>query len=135
MLTLKKTFMLTVLTALSGVAMADSYWNHNGSTMRLVADGNERAFYYEIPSSKMKGTGVTAGTLLFDGYRQGNKYYGTARVFSKYCDDPLQYPVQGTVKNETTVVMTGRREVYAAGCRPTGKMTTDKLVFTYQYSD
>lgn len=132
---LKAMLMLVALTGLSSVAMADSYWNHNGSLMRLTADGNSRAFYYETPTSKMQSTGVTSGTLLFDGQRQGNKYYGTARVFSKYCDEPLQYSVQGKVKNETTIVLTGKREVFGAGCRPTGKMTTDKLVFTYRYSD
>lgn len=132
---LQKTAMLVILAGLSSMAMADSYWHHNGSTMRLVADGNERAFYYETPSHKMKSAGVTHGTLLFNGQRQGNKYYGTARVFSKYCEYPLEYSVQGVVKNEKTIVMTGKREVFGVGCLATGKTATDKLVFTYKYSD
>lgn len=132
---LAKLLVFVALIGLSGMAVADGYWHHNGSVMRLVADGNARTLYYETPSHKMQNAGVETGTLLFNGRRQGNKYYGTARVFSKYCEHPLEYSVQGTVKNETTIVMTGKREVYEAGCRPTGKMTTDKLVFTYHYSD
>lgn len=133
---LKSLFLATLLLSLSGMAFADSFWHHNGSVMRLTADNNGRTFYYEVPSAKMKKAGVKADMLLFDGQREGNYYYyGTAYVFSKDCAEPLSYDVAGTVKNETTIALTGSREIYAKGCRPTGKMTTDTLVFTYQYSD
>lgn len=132
---MKKSILMVALLGLSGLAFADSFWLHNGSVMRLVADGNEREFYYETPSKTMRGAGVDSGTLLFNGVRQGNQYRGTMRVFSKYCDKPLEYTVQGTVKNERTIVMKGKREVYAKGCRPTGKFKTDTLTFTYQSSE
>lgn len=131
---LKNTLLITLL-ALSGTAVADSFWNHNGSLMRLSADGNERVFTYEVPSKTMLKTGVTKGTVLFEGQRNGNRYSGEARVFSKDCDEPLVYRVAGNTVGEKKVVMKGKREKYTSGCRATGKMVTDTLVFTYQYSE
>lgn len=117
-------------------ALADSYWHHNGSVVRLSANGDERAFFYDQPSEKMRYAGVDTDTLLFNGYRKGDKYYGTARVFSKYCENPLEYPVSGHVtNNQTKIVLTGQRTVYKAGCHATGKTVKDTLVFTYAYSD
>ncbi len=130
-----KVALIATLVGVSSMAMADSFWNHNGSVMRLSADGNDRTLTYEKPSKTMRNAGVTSGTVLFDGQRNGNRYSGTARVFSKYCELPLEYRVSGTVKNEKTIVMTGKREVFAKGCKATGRYTTDKLTFTYIRSE
>ena len=78
-------FSLVALTAWPVVAHADSCWNHNGSLMRLKANGNARAFYYENPRSVLANAGVVRGTLLFDGAKNGNRYDGTARRFSTRC--------------------------------------------------
>nr|WP_321526781.1 hypothetical protein [uncultured Cohaesibacter sp.] len=112
-------------------AAADSCWWHNGSLMRLVAQGNNRWFYYERPKA---GLAVGPGTLLFDGVKQGNWYNGTARVFSKYCpDSPMPYHVEGPVSaNQLRVTVEGSREVQRR-CVPTGRWTTDRLVFTYSH--
>jgi hypothetical protein len=112
-------------------AFADSLWDHNGSVMRLVADGDQRQLLYERPRQILRGAGVQQGTVLFDGYRVGNKYKGTAKRFSKNCSAPLPYEVSGTVVTETKVVLKGRREVYDDNCRPTGRFKTDTLVFKY----
>lgn len=125
--------MATLLTATS--AMAGSYWNHNGSIMYLEAYGSERIFTYDKPTVRMQKAGVTSGTLYFNGARRGNTYHGTARVFSKYCAYPIEYPVTGRVVSETKIVLTGTRKSYGAGCRPNGKVTSDTLVFEYLYSD
>ena len=131
-----KLLLSLALVGLSVPAMADSFWNHNGSVMRLTADGNNREFTYEEPTDRMIGAGVTTGTVLFTGKRTGNRYSGTAYVFSKDCDAPLPYKVSGTVqKNETKVVMTGTRKSYGAGCRPTGRTTKDTRVFTYMSTE
>lgn len=124
------TLFIGVIT-LSTATMADSLWNHNGSVMRLEANGNQRVMVYEKPSAKMAKAGVTKGTVLFSGVRQGNKYYGESRMFSKDCSAPLSYSVSGNVVNERTIVLKGQREVYAKGCVPTSKMVTDTLKFTY----
>lgn len=113
-------------------AQADSLWIHNGSVMRLHADGNSREFVYEEPSSRMRHAGVSSGDTLFEGTRDGNRYYGTARVFSKDCDHPLEFEVSGNVVSEKHVVLHGTREIFAKGCRPTGRMTDDTLEFRYK---
>lgn len=118
----------------STVASADSCWTHNGSLMRLQAQGNQRWISYENPRPQLRAGGVQRGTLLFNGIKQGNWYRGTARVFSKYCPGtPLEYAVEGPVRSDQLqVTVRGTREVYNQ-CRPTGRYTTDTLVFTYSH--
>lgn len=115
-------------------AKADSCWNHNGSLVRLEASGNDRWFSYERPRQSLLAAGVRRGTLLFKGRISGNRYSGTAHVYSRYCPgDPLPYRVQGPVSgNQTRVTLRGQREVYTQ-CEPTGRYTTDTLVFTYSH--
>ncbi|WP_299819479.1 hypothetical protein [uncultured Roseibium sp.] len=118
----------------AGTAAADSCWNHNGSIMRLQAQGNQRWLSYEIPRNVLRNAGVQPGTLLFNGVKQGNWYSGTARVFSKFCPgNPLEYFVEGPVRgDQLQVTVTGTREVFQQ-CRPTGRYVTDTLVFTYSH--
>lgn len=117
------------LASLSNSALADNFWEHNGSVMRLQAKGNQRVIRYEKPTARMRGAGARRGTILFDGVRQGNQYYGTARVFSKDCPTPLKYQVIGNVYNENTIVLTGSRMSISPGCQPNGRTRTDVLTF------
>ncbi len=130
---MKKIWALGLL-SLSAAAMADSFWLHNGSTMRLHAEGNLRVISYEYPTARMQGAGVGRGTVLFEGERRGNRYIGQARVFSRRCGE-LVYNVSGNVVTEQRVVLTGTREQFSADCQPTGRFVTDRLVFTYQHSE
>ena len=102
--------------------------------MRLKASGNQRWFSYEAPKQSLWSAGVRRGTLLFDGRKTGNWYTGTARVFSRHCPgSPLAYHVEGPVsQNQLRVTVRGTREVYDR-CQPTGRYTTDTLVFTYKH--
>lgn len=115
-------------------AKADSCWDHNGSVMRLVAQGNQRWFYYEVPRTTLRNAGVVPGTLLFNGVKRGNWYEGTSRVFSRHCPgQPLEYYVEGPVApNQLRVTVTGTRELHSR-CAWTGDYATDTLVFTYLY--
>lgn len=124
----------TVLVAAHSPARADSCWNHNGSLMRLKAQGNQRWFAYEVPRPVLQAAGVRRGTLLFNGVKRGNWYEGLSRVFSKYCPGiPLEYWVEGPVRSDQLqVTLRGTREVQSR-CRPSGRMTTDTLVFTYSH--
>ncbi|MBG6201229.1 hypothetical protein IWQ48_002367 [Labrenzia sp. EL_13] len=119
---------------LSDKAMADSCWDHNGSLMRLQAQGNQRWLSYEIPRDVLRPAGVQRGTLLFNGVKNGNWYSGTARVFSKFCPgSPLEYSVEGPVRgDQLQVTVSGSREVFNQ-CRPTGQYTSDTLVFTFSH--
>ncbi len=115
---------------------ADSFWDHNGSLMRLEANGAQRILTYEEPRPILERAGATRGTVLFDGRNVGDYYVGRARRFSRYCDAPLVYDVEGPVTNNgLRIVVRGEREVYAEGCRPTGRIVEDVLVFTYEWSD
>lgn len=77
----------------------------------------------------MQKAGINTGDVLFNGVKRGNKYYGTAQVFSKSCDYSLPYEVSGNVYSVPKVILTGTRLSYD-GCTPNGRTTTDKLVFT-----
>ena len=112
-------------------ARADSCWNHNGSIMRLKAEGQKRWFYYEKPRA---GLAVKKGILLFNGTNKGGVYSGLSRVFSKFCPSaPLEYFVEGSVSNnQTRVTMRGTRNVHKK-CEPTGDVASDELVFNYSH--
>jgi len=127
-------FSVAVLLSFSSTALSDSCWNHNGSVMRLQAQGNHRWFSYEVPRPVLRNSGVQRGTLLFNGQKSGNWYSGTARRFSKYCPgNPVEYFVEGPVRHDQLkVTMHGRREINRQ-CVPTGRWANDTLVFTYMY--
>ena len=107
-----------------------SLWNHNGSTMKLVADGASRRFYYESPRQGMRAQGVTSGTLLFEGTKSGDAYSCTAYIFSGRCGK-LAYQVSGLVATDQgRVVMRGQAPRLGNGCQVTGHKD-DILVFDY----
>lgn len=122
---------LMCLVAFASIARADSLWDHNGSIVRLVADGSHRTFLYEVPREGLQRAGVSKGTILFEGVRDGQRYKGTARRFSRNCAEPLQYSVSGAVETETRIVLRGQREVFDSACHATGEVRNDTLVFTY----
>lgn len=119
---------------LPGAALADSCWDHNGSLMRLQAQGQDRWISYDNPRSGLRSAGVGPGTLLFSGQNTGNYMQGWARVFSSACPGtPLEYWVEGPVlQNPLRIVMQGTREVHR-NCQWTGDYATDRLVFTFRY--
>lgn len=115
-------------------ARADSCWVHNGSLMRLQDAGSLRLFSYEVPRNELRSAGVRRGTVLFDGENLGGWYRGFARVFSSSCPgEPLNYYVEGPVTGgQARVTLLGSREVHD-NCSPTGRYTTDRLVFDYSH--
>src|SRR5215510_2489160 len=80
---------------------ADSFWNHNGSEMRLRADGNRRTIVYERPRAGIASQGVERGTVLFEGRISGvaGEYSGTSYVFSKGCGKQA-YAVTGELQDD-----------------------------------
>lgn len=123
-----------VLWVSAGVAAADSCWTHNGSMMRLQAQGENRWLSYQSPRQGMWNAEVQRGTLLFNGRKHGDWYSGLSRVFSGACPgSPLEYYVEGPVlQNPLRIVLRGTREM-ANNCRGTGRMTSDELVFVYSH--
>lgn len=127
----------TALAATAGLApvdaRADSCWTHNGSLMRLVANGPARRFVYETPRPAIEAAGGRAGVWLFDGSKVGNRYVGTARVFNEQAcpGSPAVYDVSGPA-TDTEIVLVGSRAVFA-GCAPTSAVANDRLVFVYSH--
>jgi hypothetical protein len=112
-------------------AAGEPHWLHNGSMMRLEASGKGRRFYYLVPRAGIRDVGVRAGTLLFEGNREGNIYAGTAYIFAARCK-PRPYAVQGAViDGDRRIVMTGKAPRIGADCSIDG-YRDDTLEFTYQ---
>ncbi|MBK9082947.1 MAG: hypothetical protein IPL88_13145 [Rhizobiales bacterium] len=116
----------------AGPALADSCWTHNGSLMRLGANGEKRAFAYEVPRKGLADIGVKPGDTVFWGATDGKTYSGQAKVFSTECPgEATSYAVSGPVLDGgTRVVLSGQRRLYRA-CAPTGEFVADTLVFVY----
>jgi hypothetical protein len=111
-------------------ATAASIWVHNGSEISLVASGNNRKLYYEKPRPTLAAQGVTRGTLLFDGRRNGNSYAGKAYVFSLGCP-AVPYEVSGQVSSdERTINLAGRAPIRNKQCDVEG-YRDDVLTFAF----
>jgi hypothetical protein len=103
-------------------------WSHNGSVMRLDADGQTRRLVYMNPRDGLRRVGVSGETTLFDGERMGNTYKGTARWFSATCGEQ-PFAVTGSVNaEESRIELTGDAPRLDAGCKPAGTRK-ERLVF------
>ena len=113
---------------LGGLAQSTrSIWQHNGSTMGLVANGSYREFRYEVPRKGLVDAGVKSGTLLFKGSKTGNTYSGTAYVFTP-CG-ALPYAVAGPVsEDQRQVTMKGHMPIPTSNCS-ISRYQEDTLVF------
>jgi hypothetical protein len=110
---------------------AGNLWDHNGSVVSLEANGATRKFYYRTPRP---GLPATSGALLFSGRKEGDRYSGTAYVFSPKCG-ARGYPVSGPVAgDQRTVTLYGQAPHVDSNCRVTSHRD-DMLVFTYQDVD
>lgn len=103
-------------------------WEHNGSMLALIADGDDRRFNYTQPRAGLLPNGVEVGTLLFAGRMEGTSLVGRARIFTRSCGE-LSYPVRGAFENGgARLVLTGKVPRVDTDCRPTA-WADDRLVF------
>ncbi len=120
-------FLVLLFVFWSTEALAKSLWEHNGSIVYLEAEGQLRRFYYDRPRSALP---VEPGTPLFHGQTRGNRYVGTAYVFSESCG-PIGYPVTGIVTaDKLKITMRGKAPVRDTDCNII-RFRADELVFTY----
>ncbi len=92
-------------------------WSHNGSLMRLEADGATRRFVYDTPRAGMVAAGARPGDAVFEGQRDGATYVGEAYIFSKACGR-VPYPVAGNVSaDQRSVVLEGQAPRLGDDCR------------------
>jgi hypothetical protein len=107
---------------------APGTWSHNGSAMKLEADGENRRFIYMNPRAGLLAVGIRPDAALFEGTRSGNTYSGTARYWSKQCGVQT-FAVTGTVSaDERTVTLSGEAPKLDASCTVTGR-SSQTLVF------
>lgn len=105
-------------------------WMHNGSLMRLDANGKARTFSYENPRAGMRKAGAKPGDVVFEGERDGERYYGTAYIYSKACGRH-GYAVDGRVlAGDRGVVLEGEAPRFDDRCNITSTRR-DVLRFDY----
>lgn len=108
---------------------SQTFWEHNGSTVYLLAKGETREFYYHEPRPGMIAAGARQGTLLFSGISSGGGYSGTAYIFRAGCGR-FPYQVSGPILDDyERVVLQGQAPRVGANCRIQGYFT-DMLEFS-----
>jgi hypothetical protein len=123
----------SVLDSAGVKASSASLWEHNGSTLYLVADGATREFHYNAPRAGMLQAGARPGALLFTGRSTNGRYVGTAYIFNRQCGQ-LPYQVSGPILNNyARVVLTGQAPRVDAYCNILGSYT-DILEFSLLHS-
>jgi hypothetical protein len=60
-------------------------WDHNGSVVYLLKNGDNRELHYLEPRARMLQAGAQPGSLLFKGRSIKSRYVGTAYVFNQRC--------------------------------------------------
>ena len=108
---MKRLLMATAcLAALISPALAQppGLWDHNGSAMRLVPNGNGGfGVYYEVIRPGLRVT-IPQGAPRFEGQRIGNRLVGNAFVYTKYCfGKPFPYHVEGVIQGESFIELWG----------------------------
>jgi hypothetical protein len=107
---------------------APTLWDHNGSTVYLVAKGRSRKFFYNEPREGLLAAGARPDSLVFSGEAVGEQYRGTAYIFNSRCGR-LPYPVSGPIlENYRRVELQGRAPRVDSNCR-TIDYVDDLLVF------
>lgn len=87
-----------------GIAADATHWNHNGSVMLLLLDGEDLTIFYDKPKRGLDRIGVGHGTWLFKGTEQpGGFIEGYARTFRRGCS-PAEYFVSGTRYDDDVVI-------------------------------
>lgn len=77
---------------------AQSHWSLNGSTLKLVADGDQRKFYYDQVASEAAPSGAAPGALLLEGKIVGTHFVGTAYKRNSQCGR-VPYRVDGMFRD------------------------------------
>src|ERR1700730_13458059 len=99
---------------------AASLWEHNGSTVSLVADGENRQFSYEEPRPGMVDAGAHLGSVLFTGKSLNGSYVGTAYIFNAHCGQ-IPYQVSGPIlARHERVVLKGQAPRLDSDCNIVG---------------
>lgn len=107
-------FTIAAITPATAQMSQGEYWDHNGSYMSIIRDGNSLTIRYVDPKSSMRRHGVRPGTVLFRGRITGSRIRGTAYTFRRGCQ-PASYNVSGRFERNDTY---SAHRVYLNGASP-----------------
>jgi hypothetical protein len=111
--------LVAAATAASASAVT-SMWNHNGSIMRLVTEGETTRILYDAPREGLAGLKIKNGTVLFTGTRSVNEFKGTATTFSSRCP-PRDFQVSGQISSDQKqIVLKGQAPRFGSDCEASG---------------
>jgi len=100
-------------------------WDHNGSVVYLVANGQSREFHYQKPRAGMLEVGARPGSLLFRGEIDNGQYSGTAYIFSPHCGQ-IPFQVKGPIlDNDERITLTGQAPRLGRNCRANESYTSN----------
>ncbi|MBP0111759.1 DUF4189 domain-containing protein [Bradyrhizobium vignae] len=97
------------------VHAGESIWDHNGSRLKWLSDGQRRSAVYFEPREGLSAAGIEVGTVLFEGYRRGSALSGKSYLHRKGCP-PASFDVAATITDERSISLIGNAPVRAAGC-------------------
>ena len=107
------------------VSPEPTIWDHNGSVVYLVANGQSREFHYQKPRAGMSEVGARPGSLLFRGEIDNGQYSGTAYIFSPHCG-PIPFQVKGPIlDNDERITLTGQAPRLGRNCRAYDSSTSN----------
>jgi peptidyl-prolyl cis-trans isomerase C len=115
--------------SMSAAAKA-SYWLHDGSRMKLLAEGERVVVQFETPRGGLDDSGIASGTLLFQGSRHGKTYTGEAYAFAPRCGARAFAVTGESSPDDKSFSLRGSVPVVDAICTVEGTRD-DALVFEY----
>jgi hypothetical protein len=130
------------VTSTSANAVEISYWEHNGSVMKMVQRRQKVTIRYDEPTKRVRRLGVRRGDIVFSGFsRRDGLLRGEAFVFRNGCE-PAGYTVEGDwdpVNGKEVLVLQGDAPVRARrSCRVidySNARNSATLVFNLQGRD
>lgn len=108
-------------------------YEHNGSVINWFVVNDEATATYATPKPSLLASGIKEGSVVFNGFEEGNRISGTAYTYRKGCA-PAPYEVVGYFSGNN-IVLSGPSPVQSKnGCdviRYTLDSPNAKLVFKY----
>jgi hypothetical protein len=112
--------------------VADTFWDLNGSLMRLQVRGGEFIMRYELPRIGLLEVGVQPGDVVLIGRGEpGGMVLGTAYIHTIECGK-IPYQVQGQGAHQTIHVAGNRPRVGLWSCQLYPILVPEQMTFVYR---
>jgi hypothetical protein len=110
----------------------DTFWDLNGSLMRLQVRGGEFIMRYEVPRIGLLQVGVQPGDVVLIGRGEpGGMVVGTAYIHTIECGK-IPYQVQGRGAHQTIYVTGNRPLVGLWSCQLYPMSVLEQMTFVYR---